>query len=105
MTDEELSRFEFFVRSHFSRKKVKAIMTAFLSKQMEGKDITEEMAIAVGGLSKLFVGEVCDIGEWLTDGLLYLPTDYNAMLCAFPAVEVMKDWGEEALGITPNHIQ
>ncbi len=85
MTEEQLTRFEFFVRSHFSRLTIKRLLqqeidptvllrdapgfgaggggsgggAAFQSKFL----VTDEMAVVVGGLAKLFVGEVMETGE------------------------------------------
>ncbi len=80
MTNEQLTRFEFFIRSTIPRKKAKVIMNQALN--MKDKEVSDEMAIAVCSLTKLFVGEVCDT-----------------------AAEVMKERGEEADGIKPQHIQ
>ena len=60
MTEEQLTRFEFFVRSHLPRNKVRDI----LSNAMEPKYVvTDEMAIVVSGLAKLFIGEMTEIGN------------------------------------------
>lgn len=60
MSEDQLTRFEFFVRSHLPRARVKDIITNALG----GKhNITDEMAIVVCGLAKLFVGEITEIGE------------------------------------------
>jgi len=59
MSEEQLARFEFFVRSHFPREKVKQIMEEALGAD---KPVSNEMIIVVSGLAKLFVGEVCDTG-------------------------------------------
>jgi hypothetical protein len=67
MTEEELTRFEFFVRSTIPRKKAKLIMKDALNIKEKEKDIPDEMAIAVCSLTKLFVGEVCDTGGFIVD--------------------------------------
>lgn len=59
LSADELTRFEFYVRSHLARKDVKELMAKTL-----GKDVDDEMAIVVSGLTKLFIGELCDHG-WL----------------------------------------
>jgi len=61
MTPEELTRFDFFVRSHFSRKAVKSI----LQKEIDEDDppstkASDDMAIVVSGLAKLLVGELVE---------------------------------------------
>ena len=58
LPEEELLRFEFYVRSHLTRNRVKDVMKEALSL----KEIDDEMAIIVGGLTKLFIGELCDHG-------------------------------------------
>lgn len=60
MSEEQLTRFEFFVRSHLPRGKVKEILANALGPKYT---VTDEMAIVVCGLAKLFVGEVTEIGE------------------------------------------
>lgn len=60
MSEEQLTRFEFFVRSHFPKNRIKEIMNEALGpKQL----VTDEMIIVVSGLAKMFVGEVCDVGK------------------------------------------
>lgn len=59
MTEEQLSRFEFFVRSHLPRNRVKEILSAALGTKFT---VTDEMAIVVSGLAKLFIGEITEIG-------------------------------------------
>ena len=58
---ERLTRFEFFIRSHFSKHKVKEIIMAKLG-STNPKDVTDEMAIVVGSLAKLFCGELVETG-------------------------------------------
>eukprot|EP01033_Poteriospumella_lacustris_P020839 gene20839-15353_t len=76
LPDEELLRFEFYVRSHLTRNRVKDVMKEALSV----KEVDDEMAIIVGGLTKLFIGELCD-----------------------HAVDVIEETGESA-NIRPDHI-
>jgi hypothetical protein len=59
LSEDELNRFEFYNRSHFSRSKIKDI----LRDTFIGKEVDDEMAIIVGGIAKLFVGDLCDAGE------------------------------------------
>lgn len=59
MTEEQLTRFEFFVRSHLPRNKVKEILSNTLGPKY---NVTDEMAIVVSGLAKLFIGEIIEIG-------------------------------------------
>jgi len=54
-SDEELTRFEFYMRSHLRKNKVKDILKENLGSKF---NVTDEMCIAVGGLAKLFVGEL-----------------------------------------------
>eukprot|EP00598_Pedospumella_elongata_P007746 CAMPEP_0184985702 /NCGR_PEP_ID=MMETSP1098-20130426/14253_1 /TAXON_ID=89044 /ORGANISM="Spumella elongata, Strain CCAP 955/1" /LENGTH=209 /DNA_ID=CAMNT_0027509799 /DNA_START=33 /DNA_END=659 /DNA_ORIENTATION=- len=58
MSEDQLTRFEFFVRSHLPRARVKDIITNALGAKY---NITDEMAIVVCGLAKLFVGEITEI--------------------------------------------
>lgn len=59
MSEEQLTRFEFFVRSHLPRNKVKEILSNAMGPKYS---VTDEMAIVVSGLAKLFVGELTEIG-------------------------------------------
>ena len=61
MTEDQLTRFEFFVRSHLPRARVKDILTNALGSKY---NITDEMAIVVCGLAKLFIGEITEIGMY-----------------------------------------
>ncbi len=56
LSDEQLTRFEFFFRSHFKKGKVRDILIDTLGKP----NVSDEMAVVAGGLAKLFVGEVVD---------------------------------------------
>ena len=60
MNEEQLTRFEFFVRSHLPRARVKEILSRTLGPKFV---VTDEMAIVVSGLAKLFVGEITEICE------------------------------------------
>jgi len=53
--DEELTRFEYYMRSHLRKNKVKDILRETLGAKY---NVTDEICIAVGGLAKLFVGEL-----------------------------------------------
>jgi hypothetical protein len=60
MSEEQLTRFEFFVRSHFPKGRIREIMNDALGpKQL----VSDEMVIVVSGLAKLFVGELTDMGK------------------------------------------
>ena len=78
MSEEQMNRFEFFVRSHLSRGKVKEILSKTLGSKF---NITDDMAIVCGGLSKLLIGELIDI-----------------------SVSVMKESGLDS-GVQPSHIE
>jgi len=56
MNEAQLTRFEFFVRSHLKRANVRKVMQAAASRHT----ITDDMAIVAGGLAKLFVGELVE---------------------------------------------
>jgi hypothetical protein len=61
--------------------------------------VSDEMVIVVSGLSKLFVGELTDMGKYSLSGsvlsVYWIPT---------LAVEVMRERNEKG-GVTPDHIQ
>eukprot|EP01036_Dinobryon_divergens_P023271 gene23271-31599_t len=81
MTEEQLTRFEFFVRSRLPRPAVKEIIAKALEKKRgPGTVVTDEMAIISASLAKLFVGDLIET-----------------------AIEVMNE--QKAAGIMPNHIE
>ena len=61
MSDEQLNRFEFFMRSHFSKTDIKELLYMKLGAK-SASAVSDEIAIVVGSLSKLFVGEVVETG-------------------------------------------
>jgi len=66
MTEDQLVRFEFFIRSHFPRSAVKDIIVKALSKKKTfattaAAVVTDDMAIVCAGLAKLFVGELIEL--------------------------------------------
>lgn len=63
MSEEQLTRFEFFVRSHFPRNSIRNILAKSLHGDLSKRDIPEDLGIVVGGLAKLFVGELIEMGE------------------------------------------
>lgn len=56
MNDEQLTRFEYFFRSHLRQKKVKELIAKSLPKRL----ITDDMSVVVSGLAKLFTGELME---------------------------------------------
>jgi hypothetical protein len=66
MDDDQLTRFEFFSRSHFPREKIKEIIRCKLGideldhRSSSGVEVTEEMAIVVGSLAKAFCGDLVE---------------------------------------------
>jgi hypothetical protein len=98
MSEEQLNRFEFFVRSHFPKNRVREVMNEALGpKQL----VTDEMVIVVSGLAKLFVGELCDSGNHSSRFLFSprRPSNYSLNI----ASEVMRETNQA--GIHPDHIQ
>jgi hypothetical protein len=98
MTEEQLTRFEFFVRSHFPKNRVKEIMSEALGpKQL----VSDEMVIVASGLAKLFVGELCENGEKKMHA-----RDFSlfCLIFSFVATDVMKE-RKDPKGISPEHIQ
>lgn len=70
MTEDQLTRFEFFIRSHFSRNRVKEIITQALIARKgpsyaatAAGTVTEEIAIVSASLAKLFVGDLIETGS------------------------------------------
>lgn len=61
MSDEQLNRFEFFMRSHFSKGDIKGILYPKLGLKC-AEDVSDDVSIVVASLAKLFVGEVVETG-------------------------------------------
>jgi hypothetical protein len=96
MSEEQLTRFEFFVRSHFPKGRIREIMNDALGpKQL----VSDEMVIVVSGLAKLFVGELTDMGK---SEARFSISCYSLFWNL--AVEVMRERDEKG-GVTPDHIQ
>ena len=75
MNEEQLTRFEFFVRSHFSR----FVMKELVARNAGGRyNITDEMAIIVGGLAKLFIGELIETGFKISENKALTTSLYRA---------------------------
>lgn len=100
LPDEELMRFEFYVRSHLTRNRVKDVMKEALSV----KEIDDEMAIIVGGLTKLFIGELCDHGMFNGRQQIDHRTACSPLCYVTTAVDVIGETGE-AGNIQPDHIR
>ena len=62
MSEDQLTRFEFFVRSHLPKNRVKEIVCETLGLSASSNEITEEMTIIVSSLAKLFCGELMETG-------------------------------------------
>ena len=63
LSEEDSARFEFFFRSHFSRSSIKEILLNSLDTKSDKEVIiTDETAVVVASLAKLFVGEIVESG-------------------------------------------
>jgi hypothetical protein len=58
-TPEQLTRFEYYIQSHFHKSSVRGVMGRYLKDRKD--ELTDEMVIVVAGLAKLFVGEVMEL--------------------------------------------
>jgi hypothetical protein len=71
LSEDELDRFEYFMRSHFNRRAIKDIVTPLLASHVK-KDTTdaeiEQMCIAISSLAKLFVGDVMEAAVEVRQG-------------------------------------
>jgi hypothetical protein len=65
MDEEQMNRFEFFTRSHFDREDIKKILAARLGFKAPS-EVSDEIAIVVAGLAKLYVGEIVESGKELS---------------------------------------
>lgn len=108
MSEEQLNRLEFFMRSHFSRAEVSGLLRARLG-LAAGEEVPEEVAIVVAGLAKVFLGEVVENGELtlLTTSLLallsynmHINTNYTLLCDGLSAMAVARELDE--LGVEDN---
>jgi hypothetical protein len=60
MSEEQITRFEFFMRSHLAKQKVKSTMAPLMPQINSAKEIPDEIAICVASLTKLFIGELIE---------------------------------------------
>jgi hypothetical protein len=60
MSDEQITRFEFFMRSHLAKTQVKNTMAPLLPQYHTAKDIPDDISICVASLTKLFIGELIE---------------------------------------------
>jgi hypothetical protein len=63
MNEEQLIRFDFYMRSHFKKNQMKQLISASLQPLFQDAQISDEMAIVVGSLAKLYVGELIETGN------------------------------------------
>lgn len=105
MTDEQLIRFDFYMKSHFKKNKIKEIIINSLQPKFQDTIITDEMAIVVASLAKLYVGELVETGFYyfilfILFYLIYLIDLFVIWL----ATEVLKADKDEPPGLRPQHI-
>ncbi len=55
---EQMHRYESFRRSHLDRRKVKALV-----KDVSGAKVSDELAVAMGGIAKIFAGELIELAR------------------------------------------
>jgi transcription initiation factor TFIID subunit 11 len=55
---EQMHRYESFRRSHLDRRKVKALV-----KEVSGAKVSDELAVAMGGIAKIFAGELIELAR------------------------------------------
>jgi hypothetical protein len=60
MSEEQITRFEFFMRSHLNKTQVKSTMAPLMPQINAPKDISDEISICVASLTKLFIGELIE---------------------------------------------
>lgn len=74
MNEEQLIRFDFFMRSHFKKNQMKQLISSSLQPLFQDAIISDEMAIVVGSLAKLYVGELIETGNGNQSSSLQLKT-------------------------------
>lgn len=55
-----MTRFEFFMRSHLNKAKVKSTMAPLMPQVNSPKEIPDDISICVASLTKLFIGELIE---------------------------------------------
>jgi hypothetical protein len=99
MNEEQLIRFDFFMRSHFKKNQIKALIMSSLQPIFKDSNISDEMAIVVGSLAKLYVGELVETGLSLS-----FPSCRNHLDHLLIATHVLKSDKSEPPGLRRHHI-
>lgn len=139
-TSEQLDRYEMYRRSAFPKAAIKRVsssslqsarllhcrISTYLSLQLmqtiTGSSVSQNVVIAMSGISKVFVGEVVEEGESMSATekkdialVLLFPLGYVILLfsCGFAikgpvyvvaALDVMENWGESG-ALQPKHLR
>lgn len=103
MNEEQLIRFDFFMRSHFQKNKIKSLITSNLQPRFQDTNITDEITIVVSSLAKLYVGELVETGLYYIS--LYFHLFYfNLSNQSILATEILKNDKDEPPGLRKAHI-
>ena len=103
MNDEQLIRFDFFMRSHFKKNKIKSLITSSLQPRFEETIVTDEIAIVVASLAKLYVGELVETGVSPSTHQPTFPS-LPSLLRYSTATEILKTDKDEPPGLRIKHI-
>ncbi|XP_016832980.1 transcription initiation factor TFIID subunit 11 isoform X1 [Cricetulus griseus] len=102
-SEEQLNRYEMYRRSAFPKAAIKRLIQS-----ITGTSVSQNVVIAMSGISKVFVGEVVE--EDFASAVEYKKTSHALLavppLGAFPpsALDVCEKWGETP-PLQPKHMR
>lgn len=65
------------MRSHFKKNHIKQLISSSLQPLFQDTPIHDEMAIVVGSLAKLYVGELIETGKYIVSQCFLIICEYS----------------------------
>ncbi|KAF7253257.1 Transcription initiation factor TFIID subunit 11 [Varanus komodoensis] len=102
-SEEQLNRYEMYRRSAFPKAAIKRLIQS-----ITGTSVSQNVVIAMSGISKVFVGEVVEEGKYQKNNLELDPSPgsgYKSHVCfVCAALDVCEKWGESP-PLQPKHMR